>query len=467
MSRWPKSMVWKYLLFVVASGASCFGQRLSKTVEILSYKGNGRAAVGTAFFIDRQGTAVTCYHVIIGSIRLDVFPPDRPYLPANVLAVDPIHDLAIIQVVGAGETEPLVPDTHVNTSLTQQQFRIYGVLNGIPDSIVSVRSTHDTLVKTGQLLDDGKTIFAISDLDIIPLDGLISSGMSGGPLVNVRDQVVGVLSGSLSEGGTQAWAIPMEYLQQQQSTSHIDLKSFKWPPLMLMSQGPWGTLTRSLELAPSFDTDSKAISSDITTYNSLELLRIQAFDSCKASIKIDADITNTLPDGVRIPFGPGDVPNYQTFADTHTAAFNDWVQKCQSAQDIGARMAAIRGSAAAHIAQLQSDLTATIENNHLKQLPPDLATQTQASMQHVSDSLTAANSSAASITDRGNKMLTTIDPDSSNTTKLKADMQTFQSIMNLLGGDEMKSASSQYIAAMSQYQGLVSKIFAYASTAKQ
>jgi Trypsin-like peptidase domain len=151
----------------------CVSQELASTIELMAYKANATAELGTAFFIDAQGTAVTCYHVIEHSVKIDAFPSDRHHIPVNVLAIDATHDLAVVQIVAEGSTHSFLPTKQLPSRLTNEDLKAYGLLNGMPDSIVHVRSTHDTMVKTSSILDAGQTVFALSDIDVISLDGLV------------------------------------------------------------------------------------------------------------------------------------------------------------------------------------------------------------------------------------------------------------------------------------------------------
>src|ERR1700722_18580915 len=56
--------------------------------------------------------------------------------------------LAVVQIVAEGSTHSFLPTKQLPSRFTNEDLKAYGVLNGMPDSIVHVRSTHDTMVKT-------------------------------------------------------------------------------------------------------------------------------------------------------------------------------------------------------------------------------------------------------------------------------------------------------------------------------
>jgi hypothetical protein len=85
-----------------------------------------------------------------------------------------------------------------------------GSAAGLPNSVYTVRPVHQELAPLKALNDTGgKALFDKPPaLDIIQLAGVIYGGISGGPLLTRDKAVVGILSGSLSEGGSYGWAIP-------------------------------------------------------------------------------------------------------------------------------------------------------------------------------------------------------------------------------------------------------------------
>lgn len=457
--------LWGLGLLLLGTATSA-AQKLGKTIELSSHKANNVRESGTAFFIDDRGTAVTCYHVIVGATQVDAFPPHRPALSVIVLVPDPVHDLAVIRVLNSGKTSPLIPSSQVSHSLSERQLKLYGVLNGVPDSIVTVRATHDTLVRTGDLRPDGKTIFAETDLDIIPLDGLVYAGESGSPVVDQSGEVIGVLDGSFTEGGTQAWAIPITYLPVSITDRPIDIARYPWPPLQLMALGNWGRLTRSLELGPSFESDTIAITSDLDDYRFLYMQTEEAFSSCRSSTKVLKEIVDLLPEGMELPLQPDSIPDYQRFRERYTDALSESHQRCQEAQSLFKQMYSIQTAAKEHITKVQDDLSSAVRESSIKQLPPALASEAHATMQTVTLNESTAQSLFVAVHTGASQALFRIDSHPTDTTTMKANTRASLEAANLLAGHEVREASRSYLDAMTMYQSLVSDIMAYLSTSK-
>src|SRR6185437_3457226 len=54
--------------------------------------------MGSGFVIDGEGHILTNYHVIENARRLEVTTSDKKKYKAQIVGVDPTHDLAVIQI---------------------------------------------------------------------------------------------------------------------------------------------------------------------------------------------------------------------------------------------------------------------------------------------------------------------------------------------------------------------------------
>lgn len=157
-------------------------------------------ALGSGFLIDRRGTVVTNYHVIEGESGAVVrFGNRREVEVIGFLAVAPGKDLAIVQL--APEVEPY-PCLAVAPVLPEKGADVlaFGAPEGLSGSVsqgmVSAIRRGDEV--GGILLETtGKDIYADwlrydADAQWIQTTAPISHGNSGGPLVNMTGQVVGV-----------------------------------------------------------------------------------------------------------------------------------------------------------------------------------------------------------------------------------------------------------------------------------
>jgi S1-C subfamily serine protease len=157
--------------------------------------------MGSGFVIDSQGHILTNYHVIEGARQVEVTTSDKSKYKAQVIGVDPPHDLAVIQIPNSkipaaeiGDSKSLVVGQKVFA--IGNPFGLSGTMTrGIISSIRSVRGEHG-------FIDEA-----------IQTDAAINPGNSGGPLLNSHGQVIGINSMILTGGAEQSagigFAIPI------------------------------------------------------------------------------------------------------------------------------------------------------------------------------------------------------------------------------------------------------------------
>jgi S1-C subfamily serine protease len=157
--------------------------------------------MGSGFVIDAEGHILTNYHVIEGARQVEVTTSDKSKYKAQVVGVDPAHDLAVIQIPNSkvpaaeiGDSKSLVVGQKVFA--IGNPFGLSGTMTrGIISSIRSVRGERG-------FIDEA-----------IQTDAAINPGNSGGPLLNSHGQVIGINSMILTGGAEQSagigFAIPI------------------------------------------------------------------------------------------------------------------------------------------------------------------------------------------------------------------------------------------------------------------
>ena len=108
-----------------------------------------------------------------------------------------------------------------------------------------------------QLYDLFKRPIFAKSIPIIPLNLLIYNGMSGGPIINSKGNVIGMLSGSINVGGSLAWGIPSKAiisLITPLPSSRIELAKVVWRPMDSFSSGYRGFSTpKSLSVSETVE----------------------------------------------------------------------------------------------------------------------------------------------------------------------------------------------------------------------
>lgn len=150
----------------------------------ISEKGQAGEGVGTGIVLTADGQILTNAHVIEGAtqVRVRLFGERNPR-QAKILASDASHDLALLAVDVKGLTPATIADP-TNIRVGDEVLAIgYALdLDGEASVTLGIVSALDRTILTASGALDG----------MIQTDAAISSGNSGGPLVDAAGEVVGV-----------------------------------------------------------------------------------------------------------------------------------------------------------------------------------------------------------------------------------------------------------------------------------
>ena len=152
------------------------------------------AGHGSGFFISEDGLLMTNYHVIHGATIFKIWTYDRVYhYEAEVVAVDPIADLALLQVI--------VPE-HLN-DLPFHYLTIDPTPMQPGEEVIAIGHPHglDFSVSKGIVSHTDRRSRITSYVRSIQSTAAINKGNSGGPLINMEGNVVGVNSMIVSPTG--------------------------------------------------------------------------------------------------------------------------------------------------------------------------------------------------------------------------------------------------------------------------
>lgn len=162
----------------------------------------GGVSSGTGFITSADGYILTNHHVVEGADRVTVRFNDRREMEARIVGSDPLSDIAVLKVDARGLTPVRIGDAR---SLRPGQWVVaigspfgfdYSVTAGVVSGI------------NRRSMDPGQQY-----VPFIQTDVAINRGNSGGPLLNVRGEVVGVNSQIYSNTGGfigVSFAIPID-----------------------------------------------------------------------------------------------------------------------------------------------------------------------------------------------------------------------------------------------------------------
>ena len=171
---------------------------------------------GTGFIVSADGTVLTNKHVVLDKeADYTVLTNDGKKFSAKVLARDALQDLAVLKI----ETEKSLDE---EGKLTQKMFPVVRLGDSdnlqigqtaiaIGNALGEFRNT----ISVGVISGLGRTISAsggglVETLeDVIQTDAAINKGNSGGPLLNLKGEVIGINTATVLEAQNIGFAIPI------------------------------------------------------------------------------------------------------------------------------------------------------------------------------------------------------------------------------------------------------------------
>ena len=160
---------------------------------------------GSGFIVSEDGMILTNKHVVLSdNADYTVLTNDGKTFPAQVLARDPFQDLAIIKIESEKPLTTVKLGDSDSLQIGQTVIAIGNVLGEFQNSI-----------SVGVISGLGRTITAsggglVETLEgVIQTDAAINQGNSGGPLLNLKGEVVGINSATVVGGENIGFAIPV------------------------------------------------------------------------------------------------------------------------------------------------------------------------------------------------------------------------------------------------------------------
>ncbi|WP_312510935.1 serine protease [Massilia sp.] len=172
-------------------------------IRMLLKNGRTQSTVGSGFLVGTSNLALTNYHVVSqmaldpGIYTAEYIDTDGNTGPVELMAVDVLHDLAVVRVNRNGSGFFKVPEQPVKLRQGQPLYSLgnpldlgFAISEG-PYNGVLTRSFYDRLI----------------------FGGPINSGMSGGPSVTASGTVAGINVARRRDGESVSFLVPVAYAQ--------------------------------------------------------------------------------------------------------------------------------------------------------------------------------------------------------------------------------------------------------------
>ena len=160
---------------------------------------------GSGFIVSEDGMILTNKHVVLDEeAEYTVLTNDGKKFSAKILARDPVQDLAIIKIEKIDGLKPVKLGNSEQLQIGQTVIAIGNVLGEYRNS-----------VSVGVISGLGRTITAAGGgfietiEDVIQTDAAINKGNSGGPLLNLKGEVIGINTATVIGAQSIGFAIPV------------------------------------------------------------------------------------------------------------------------------------------------------------------------------------------------------------------------------------------------------------------
>ena len=167
-------------------------------VQVIDIASGDKYSIGSGFLVSDEGQVATNFHVVSSYVhepakyRLEYLGSDGASGAFSLSSIDVVHDLAILHI-----------DKHSNDYLPlsaaelRNGDRLYSMGNPLDLGMTIIEGTYNGLVENSRYR---KILFS----------GSLNAGMSGGPALNDKGEVIGI---NVSKGGEQiSFLVPVQHL---------------------------------------------------------------------------------------------------------------------------------------------------------------------------------------------------------------------------------------------------------------
>ena len=186
---------------VAAPKYSSYGEMVKKSVGAVVTVKNGNS-FGSGFVISKSGYIITNNHVVAGADTFEVIFSNGFNMEATLIKFDNNRDVALLKVSGGGFTALAINSDEEILDIGTEVIAI-----GTPEDIQLNQTVTRGIISGKRELEDEYS----RKSKFIQTDVTINKGNSGGPLINMNGEVVGIIVAKLDGKHTEGlgFAIPI------------------------------------------------------------------------------------------------------------------------------------------------------------------------------------------------------------------------------------------------------------------
>lgn len=184
-----------------------------KNIEKSIFRINTGSGKGSGFYLKEQKLFATNYHVVAGFHEVCLEDNKRNRYVAKVVFINPGKDLALLKAEGLDmdaveELETIKIDPEI-TSETRDKVAVLGFPFGMPFTV-----TEGIISNPSQMLD-GRSY--------IQTDAAVNPGNSGGPMIDEKGNLIGIVSAKFEHADNMGFAIPVnDLVEELEIVSELD-----------------------------------------------------------------------------------------------------------------------------------------------------------------------------------------------------------------------------------------------------
>lgn len=181
----------------ISSEYTQVAEHVIPAVVAVSTLSNESKNYGSGAIVNKEGYILTNAHVVTNGTNISVTLPDKRIFAAKIIGIDSATDVAVIKI--NGKNLPIVELGDSDTVKVGEKIVAIGNPFGLDSTIT-------TGIISAKNRDRGPTIYK----DFIQIDALINFGNSGGPLVDLDGEVIGINTFVVgSTIGSVGFAVPI------------------------------------------------------------------------------------------------------------------------------------------------------------------------------------------------------------------------------------------------------------------
>ncbi len=255
------------------------GQKATVTIEVETI--NGYSSRGSGFFIGNDGTLITAFHVIEMAAEIYIITDDGAKRPLEkVISFNPVYDIAILKI----DYE------------TPNYLEICENAAKVGESVVAIGSALGELDGTVTYGYISSVKRMVGKIECIQTDAAISEGNSGGPLLNIYGEVIGMNCFYYLDGQNLNLAVKISMLDNIGEERNFDMSEMK----------RWYNTEASRSYSP-YDADGAYYYSIVNNYDTV------TGKKCVMCIDDDGDLLDGYHDMMTAYIYEYDITSYDKY----------------------------------------------------------------------------------------------------------------------------------------------------------